>query len=134
LDLLSASLPATIAWRALGFREFHANVVRLNWIMRRAGVALGPKPLQVSGASEPLKPWLCHRVGGLRCDGVPISPRLEKPILVLVKPTGRVIPVQANQHIQMILRDGILERMSIPLRNAKRDGEPLVPATLIPPA
>jgi len=65
--------------------------------------------------------------------GVPISPVLEKTVLVLVKATGGHLSVPADQDIEMILKDGILDRMRIPIRHARADGDPLVPASLIPP-
>jgi hypothetical protein len=67
-------------------------------------------------------------------NGVPVSPVLEKTILLLVKANGGYIPVPADHDMELILNDGILERMRIPIRDANAAGDPLVPMTLIPPA
>jgi hypothetical protein len=66
-------------------------------------------------------------------EGVPVSPLLEKTILLLVKAGGGYFAVPADEDVELILNDGILDRMGIPLRHARISGEPLVPASLIPP-
>lgn len=65
--------------------------------------------------------------------GVPMSPTLEKTILLLVKAAGGHFTIPADQDIHMILDDGIFDRMGIPLRRALDSGEPLVPTSLIAP-
>ena len=67
-------------------------------------------------------------------NGTPVSPVLDKTILLLIKANGGYIPVPADQDMELILKDGILERMRIPIRHAQSEGDPLVPMTLIPPA
>jgi hypothetical protein len=66
--------------------------------------------------------------------GLPISPVLQKIILLLVKAGGGHLAVAADEDIENILNDGILNRMRIPIRSARPIGEPLAPASLIPPS
>ncbi len=67
-------------------------------------------------------------------NGSPISPVLEKIILVVAKVGGGVIAVTADVDIGLLLNDGILDRMRIPVRLARNQDEPLSPADLIPPS
>lgn len=66
-------------------------------------------------------------------QGVPISPVLQKIILLLVKAAGGYHALAADRDMENILNDGILSRMRIPIRCARPSGDPLVPTSLIPP-